>query len=151
MNVYSERSEIVFAKPNNITEYEYLAKVWVEVFELLFGSTIINVKWGESVCDLTTKGKLSNNCNTTKTIDLKLDARFLANINMDGEFIDISNMEAAKYQDRSKLYLDKAKLSVETKCLLDNLVLHCDPSVIQNLKLMNVRIEVHEGMTGMQS
>lgn len=98
------------------------------------------MKWGESVCDLTTKGKLSNDCNTTKMIGLKVDARFLANINMDSELIDVSNMEAAKYQDRSKLHLDKAKLSVETKCLLDNLVLHCDPSVVQDLKLMNVQI-----------
>lgn len=38
LNVYIERASIFTSPPATLTEYDYMAKLWPELFELMFGS-----------------------------------------------------------------------------------------------------------------
>lgn len=74
---------------------DYLAKIWIETFELLFAKQSVQAKWGESTSQQTTDAKRSNNRNTANTIGLKVDARFITKLS-DSNSTDISNLEASK-------------------------------------------------------
>lgn len=120
-----------------------MAKIWAKVFELLFGdvgSTFI--KWGESVSGLTSDQKKANDQSKKNVIGLKVDARFITNVHaIKRKLVDISNMEAAKsLNSKGKIYNDKSKLAIKTKCILDNLVFNCEPQTIENLRLLNLQI-----------
>lgn len=106
-----------------------MAKLWIELLQLLMGKDIAKINWGESVNKLTTEMKQTNNDNKSNTIGFKVDARFVQKVakvdkleKKDYE-VDIVNIEAAKSAEvDDKVHDDKLKLAVETKVMLDNVV-----------------------------
>ncbi|KAK4514171.1 uncharacterized protein ATC70_001758 [Mucor velutinosus] len=121
INCYNERAQIF--QPSfdpTTTECNYMAKLWYEVFELMFGTTQLHPKWGESVPDATTAIELLNNNNKSHTIGCKIDGRILYK---DNQSIDLCHIEASKTAcTESKLQNDKVKLAIETKCSLDSII-----------------------------
>ncbi|GAA5797442.1 hypothetical protein HPULCUR_002826 [Helicostylum pulchrum] len=120
INCYIERSDIFTS--STATEMDYLAKVWMEIFELLFAKENVQIKWGESTSQQTTNAKLSNNGNTANTIGLKVDARIITK-SPSSDPADLLNLEASKdSNDSSKILSDNLKLAIESKVIVDHIV-----------------------------
>jgi hypothetical protein len=100
-----------------------MAKLWCEMFELMFGKDVQLIKWGESVAKTTTDIKKTNNENKSNTIGCKVDGRIVCKIHSD-EILDICEIETAKSTNNNRKNLtDRAKLIAESKCIIDNTVL----------------------------
>jgi hypothetical protein len=100
-----------------------MAKIWTEVFELMFGKDHKYIKWGESVSSTSTNIKKANNDNKKHTIGCKVDGRILCKINSLNEAFDICQIEAAKSTtDSAKVFTDRTKLAIESKCIVDDIV-----------------------------
>ncbi|KAL9537803.1 hypothetical protein MBANPS3_011445 [Mucor bainieri] len=142
LNCYNERTEIFqsnFDSTTTTTECNYMAKLWYKVFELMFGTTQLHPKWGESVPDATTAIKLVNNNNKSHTIGCKIDGRILYK---DNQSIDFCHMEASKTKcTESKVQKDKVKLAIETKCSLDSIISKStQPTLKRSITLPNLVI-----------
>jgi hypothetical protein len=91
-----------------------------------------------------------NNNNKPHAIGCKVDGRILCKVNkVPVENVDICQIEAAKStNENKKVHGDKAKLAVELKCLVDDVVLRPKFEArgkyqsIQNLQLCGIQGEV---------
>lgn len=100
-----------------------MAKLWSELFELMFGPDANFIKRGESVSNTITNVKKANNDIAKNTIGLKVDGRILCKFDTANEILDICQTETAKSTDSIlKNITNRAKLAIESKCIKDNTV-----------------------------
>jgi hypothetical protein len=94
------------------------------VFELLFNKDNQLIKWGESVLKTTTTIKLINNSNKPRTIGCKVDGRIIYKVDQaPASNLDICQFQGSKNNNnRYKKYTDRAKLAIECKCLIDDVL-----------------------------
>ncbi|KAI8639955.1 hypothetical protein BD408DRAFT_420610 [Parasitella parasitica] len=124
-----------------------MSKVWFELFELTFGNSDLCLKWGESVSPTTTLIKLVNNGKKPNTIGCKVDGRILVKAS---ETLDLCHIEASKaISPAQKTLQDKAKLAIETKCTLDDILsrtsISASPNchIVPNMQLSGLLAYVH--------
>ncbi|KAI8371795.1 uncharacterized protein BYT42DRAFT_82209 [Radiomyces spectabilis] len=94
-----------------------MAKIWNEFFEHMFADGYLLVKsGGEPVSSTTTQVKPRN----SSIISCKVDGRTVASIN---GILELRQIEASKLlNSNAKVRHEQAKLAIECKCILDDIV-----------------------------
>ncbi|GAA5798932.1 hypothetical protein HPULCUR_004340 [Helicostylum pulchrum] len=99
--------------PKNCTEADYLSLVWNRYFELLFESTCVRVKRGESTADHSNDNTKELYSGEEHVISFKIDIRFLVDYNM--KECDVACEKVAKHDGEKKIIGDEGKLCREAK------------------------------------
>ncbi|KAG2223270.1 hypothetical protein INT45_006996 [Circinella minor] len=110
-------------KSKNTTETDYLARLWVPLFEILLsaGNNIIRLKSGESVSVHSRAAKRMCYNEKGHVIAFKIDIRFV--VEYKSVEYDVGAGELAKFfPDDIKLFGDECKLIREGKEVVDTLV-----------------------------
>ncbi|KAI8883385.1 hypothetical protein K501DRAFT_285400 [Backusella circina FSU 941] len=93
----------------NYTEMDFQIKFWGPVFETFFSSPSVVLHWGDSLSDPCLK----------KNLKFKLDLRLLL-FSHEEVIVDGMNGEVAKQATKAKLYGDRLKSVLATKCHINN-------------------------------
>ncbi|ORX44598.1 hypothetical protein DM01DRAFT_1411273 [Hesseltinella vesiculosa] len=132
INVYMNHAYL-FEDDESLTEADWLAKLWMPIFEALFAGSHVRLKWGESAlpCSTILKKQAQDD---KHVIGLKIDCRFMANS------IDVGTAEAARNMTPQKITSDHAKLLVEAKLILDTFATRLPLLPAGDLKVYCVQI-----------
>lgn len=155
INSYRERSYIFSNPTSDVSELDFMIKLWGEILELLIANDKnLFVKWGETSTDTTTAIRRSNNNNRPHTIGCKVDGRIVCQVS---KTVDTCHIESARASaGYKKVISDKFKLAAEAKCTIDDIVmsgkLHKESSVkLQSLQIFGLQANVLIFFTAMIS
>ncbi|KAI8143426.1 hypothetical protein BJV82DRAFT_668481 [Fennellomyces sp. T-0311] len=103
-------SEYLFLphRVSNVSETDYIVKVWGPLIEFAFRGTGIEPRWGETISEITIKSGHR----------MKMDLRLTTAENT----VDFSTVEFARIVTARKYYNDKAKVVVSMKAQLNHII-----------------------------